>query len=225
MKNLKLLTLILVLFSVFIGCGKSQYAEQHQDSLIVKTLQSNNIKPEAVASKIAGVLNLEIAFGDIKYEDFTKFLDTWEARISTIQYSDIGYLINFYAKQLIQSKNDSGITKAVLITYYLFEGEISDMIGMNYDIGKPDAQVVMDLIKYLREHVHDMPTGSLQSYYFYNDNIRDNIKIAVEEAARKTKQELGMNFQSESEKIKWMQDHGFLLTDEEIRAITPNLYQ
>lgn len=50
-----------------------------------------------------------------------------------------------------------------------------------------------------------------------------SIRKAVEDAARATDARFGMNWKNEAEKRQWMIDRGFLLSDEQMRAILPRI--
>jgi hypothetical protein len=139
--------------SLLLGCGPSQYAVLHQDSVIVKALQANNMSPELIASRVAAVVNMEIAVGKLDYTATHKFLDDWEAKLAAgEQYADLATVINTFASRYL--KGDDAVSQAVLIAYYLFAPDITTMLDMHTNIAQPDIIVLQDLIAYLRTNIH-----------------------------------------------------------------------
>lgn len=61
------------------------------------------------------------------------------------------------------------------------------------------------------------------SYQKHSNRLSNRYRIDVIEAVRKTNEHFGMNWASEDEKRQWMQKMGFLLTDEQMERITPQI--
>jgi hypothetical protein len=128
------------------GCGPSKYALAHQDSLIIQSIESTGMSPEALAERIVRGLRAELAMKKFTHQDLRNWINLWRGRLTIgIGYPLISKEIEKYAMKFLIGDD---ISEAAIIAYYMMAPDLSrlDQAG---EIGTADRQVVEDLLDYI----------------------------------------------------------------------------
>ena len=128
------------------GCGPSKYALAHQDSLIIQSIASAGMSPEALAERITRGLGAELYMKKITHQDLRNWINLWRGRLTVgVGYPMISKEIEKYATKFFM-EDDASV--AAVILYYMLAPDLTrlDQAG---EIGTADRQVVIDLLNHI----------------------------------------------------------------------------
>ena len=148
------ITIMIVAGMLFMACGMSDQYNQsnYPDSVLIKMFSRAGIMPEVFTARITRCVQAEIATGKFTRDQAIGFIHAWQAKVRAgVQYTDIGALIDKYAKELLLP-GWSDASEAAIIAYYMIVPDIT-VLNIPSMIGPQDAELSLKFLESIESSI------------------------------------------------------------------------